>query len=47
MMGFELIMFVYPYVKDKKKGHAVCTDWELFTTLLFTAITHCFYYILC
>ena len=39
LMGFELLMFLYPYVKDKKKVFMYSQIGNLFTTFLFTAIT--------
>ncbi|MFL6562794.1 MAG: GerAB/ArcD/ProY family transporter [Bacillus sp. (in: firmicutes)] len=39
LMGFELLMFLYPYVKEKNKVFLYSQIGNLFTTLLFTAIT--------
>lgn len=39
MMGFELIMFVYPYIKEKKKSMKYVQIANAFTTILFTIIT--------
>lgn len=39
MMGFEVIMFVYPYVKDKEKIMLYAQLGNLFTTINFTALT--------
>ena len=39
MMGFELLMFLYPYVKDKKKVFLYSQIGNLFTTFVFTAVT--------
>lgn len=39
ILGFELIMFVYPFVKEKKKVLLFAQMGNLYTTLLFTAIT--------
>lgn len=39
LMGFELLMFLYPYVKDKKKVFLYSQIGNLYTTILFTSIT--------
>jgi spore germination protein (amino acid permease) len=39
LMGFELLMFLYPYVKDKKKVFLYSQLGNLYTTILFTSIT--------
>ncbi len=39
MMGFELIMFVYPFVKEKQKTMIFAQLGNLVTTLVFTAAT--------
>lgn len=39
LMGFELLMFLYPYVKEKKKVFLYSQIGNLFTTILFTSIT--------
>lgn len=39
LMGFELLMFLYPYVKDKKKLFMYSQLGNLYTTFLFTAVT--------
>ena len=39
MMGFELIMFVYPYIKEKKKSMKYAQIANIYTTLIFTLIT--------
>lgn len=39
IMGFELIMFFYPYVKNKKKVFLFSQIGNLFTTILSTAVT--------
>ncbi|MBV7508069.1 spore germination protein [Bacillus sp. sid0103] len=39
LMGFELLMFLYPYVKDKKKVFLYSQIGNFYTTFLFTAIT--------
>lgn len=39
LMGFELIMFVYPYVKNKKKMMLYSQLGNLYTTAIFTLIT--------
>lgn len=39
MLGFELIMFFYPYVKNKKKVFLFSQIGNLFTTILSTAVT--------
>ncbi|MEH7299863.1 GerAB/ArcD/ProY family transporter [Neobacillus drentensis] len=39
LMGFELIMFFYPYVKDKKKVMLYTQIGNLYTTAIFTLIT--------
>ncbi|MCM2531915.1 spore germination protein [Neobacillus pocheonensis] len=39
MLGFELIMFFYPYVKEKNKVFLFAQIGNLFTTLLFTVTT--------
>ncbi|MFP5107636.1 GerAB/ArcD/ProY family transporter [Neobacillus sp. C211] len=39
LMGFELLMFLYPYVKDKKKIFLYSQIGNLYTTILFTSIT--------
>jgi spore germination protein (amino acid permease) len=39
IMGFELLMFLYPYVKEKKKVFLYSQIGNLFTTFLLTAIT--------
>jgi hypothetical protein len=38
-MGFELLMFLYPYVKDKKKIFMYSQIGKLYTTIFFTAVT--------
>lgn len=39
LMGFELLMFLYPYVKDKKKIFMYSQIGNLYTTIFFTAVT--------
>ncbi|MGF6948749.1 spore germination protein (amino acid permease) [Neobacillus sp. B4I6] len=39
LMGFELLMFLYPYVKDKKKVFLYSQIGNIYTTILFTSIT--------
>jgi spore germination protein (amino acid permease) len=39
LMGFELIMFVYPYVKEKKKVFLYSQLGNLYTTIIFVLIT--------
>ncbi|MBT2726871.1 GerAB/ArcD/ProY family transporter [Bacillus sp. ISL-75] len=39
LMGFELLMFLYPYVKDKKKVFLYSQIGNLYTNILFTSIT--------
>ncbi|MFP7297974.1 GerAB/ArcD/ProY family transporter [Neobacillus niacini] len=39
MMGFELIMFFYPYIKEKKKSMKYAQIANVYTTLLFTMVT--------
>lgn len=39
MMGFELLMFFYPYVKEKKKVLLFAQLGNLYTTILFTVTT--------
>jgi spore germination protein (amino acid permease) len=39
MMGFEVIMFMYPYVKNKKKVFLFAQIGNLYTTVLFTIVT--------
>jgi spore germination protein (amino acid permease) len=39
LMGFELIMFFYPYVKDKKKVFLFSQIGNFFTTIFFVLVT--------
>ncbi|PAE37024.1 GerAB/ArcD/ProY family transporter [Bacillus sp. 7884-1] len=39
MMGFELIMFLYPYIKEKKKSMKYVQIANIFTTILFAFVT--------
>jgi len=39
LMGFELLMFLYPYVKDKKKLFMYSQIGNIYTTFVFTAVT--------
>jgi spore germination protein (amino acid permease) len=39
MMGFELVMFFYPYIKEKRKSMRYVQIANLFTTLMFSFIT--------
>lgn len=39
MMGFELVMFVYPYIKEKKKSMKYVQIANIYTTILFTIVT--------
>lgn len=39
LMGFELLMFLYPYVKEKKKVFLYSQIGNFLTTILFTSIT--------
>jgi spore germination protein (amino acid permease) len=39
MLGFELIMFIYPYIKEKKKSMKYAQMANAFTTFNFTLIT--------
>ncbi|MBO0958287.1 GerAB/ArcD/ProY family transporter [Neobacillus sp. MM2021_6] len=39
MMGFELLMFIYPFVKEKKKVFLFATIGNIYTTIIFTLIT--------
>jgi len=39
MMGFELIMFIYPFVKEKQKTMFYAQIGNLITTLIFTGVT--------
>jgi spore germination protein (amino acid permease) len=39
ILGFELLMFIYPYVKDKKKVFLFSQIGNLYTTIVFTLTT--------
>ncbi|WP_223593256.1 GerAB/ArcD/ProY family transporter [Neobacillus bataviensis] len=39
MMGFELLMFFYPFIKDKKNTLLYAQIGNLYTTILFTVVT--------
>jgi spore germination protein (amino acid permease) len=39
LMGFELIMFLYPYVKNKKRVFLFSQIGNLYTTIIFTLVT--------
>jgi spore germination protein (amino acid permease) len=39
VMGFELILFIYPFIKEKKKVMLYAQLGNLYTTLLFTIVT--------
>ncbi|MFJ7725667.1 GerAB/ArcD/ProY family transporter [Neobacillus sp. NPDC097160] len=39
MMGFELILFVYPFIKEKRKAHLYVQLGNAFTTITFTILT--------
>jgi spore germination protein (amino acid permease) len=39
MLGFELIMFIFPFVKEKNKTMLFAQLGNLFTTLIFTMVT--------
>jgi spore germination protein (amino acid permease) len=39
MLGFEMIMFVYPFVKEKQKAMFFVQIGNLFTTIIFTIAT--------
>lgn len=39
MIGFELIMFLYPYIKEKKKALFFAQLGNLYTTFLYTVVT--------
>ncbi|WML47834.1 GerAB/ArcD/ProY family transporter [Neobacillus sp. PS3-34] len=39
IIGFEMILFIYPYIKEKKKALLYSEIGNLYTTILFTIIT--------
>ena len=39
IMGFELLLFVYPYIQEKKKALLYAELGNLYTTILFTVVT--------